>query len=63
MCEYLNYEVKTLKRVRIMNIKLDIPVGTYREFTPEEFKELNTLIKNSTKTFRSENLRKPHIKK
>jgi len=33
MCEYLNYEVKTLKRVRIMNIILDTPVGEYRELT------------------------------
>jgi 23S rRNA pseudouridine2604 synthase len=63
MCEYLNYEVQTLKRVRIMNVKLDIPVGTYREFTPEEFKELNALIKNSTKIFKSENPRISNHKK
>ncbi|GAA4799048.1 23S rRNA pseudouridine(2604) synthase RluF [Litoribaculum gwangyangense] len=49
MCDYLNYEVQTLKRVRIMNIKLDIPVGEYRELTQEEFKELNTLISKSSK--------------
>ena len=52
MCEYLNYEVKTLKRVRIMNIKLDIPVGEYRELTSEEFKTLSTSIEESTKTFK-----------
>jgi 23S rRNA pseudouridine2604 synthase len=52
MCEYLNYEVQTLKRVRIMNIKLDVPVGKYRELTTEEFKELNNLMTNSTKTFK-----------
>lgn len=51
MCEYLTYEVETLKRVRIMNIKLDIPVGEYREFTKEEFKELQQLIGDSKKTF------------
>ncbi|MDB9961348.1 23S rRNA pseudouridine(2604) synthase RluF [Oceanihabitans sp.] len=51
MCEYLTYEVRTLKRVRIMNIKLDIPVGEYREFTSEEFKELNQLLETSTKTY------------
>ncbi|RED42132.1 pseudouridine synthase [Winogradskyella eximia] len=51
MCEYLNYEVQTLKRVRIMNIKLDISLGQYRELTKEEFKELNTLISDSVKTF------------
>jgi len=51
MCEYLTYEVQTLKRVRIMNIKLDVPVGEYREFTPEEFSKLNTLLKDSTKNY------------
>ncbi|NNE33228.1 MAG: 23S rRNA pseudouridine(2604) synthase RluF [Winogradskyella sp.] len=51
MCEYLNYEVQTLKRIRIMNIELDMPVGQYRELTKDEFKELNELIKDSKKTF------------
>lgn len=51
MAEYLNYEVQTLKRVRIMNIKLDMPIGKYRELTKEEFIELNTLISNSTKEY------------
>ncbi|MEH6538199.1 MAG: pseudouridine synthase [Psychroserpens sp.] len=51
MCEYLTYEVETLKRVRIMNIPLDIPVGEYRELTSEEFKELNTLLEGSDKTY------------
>jgi len=51
MCEYLNYEVQTLKRVRIMNIKLDMPLGQYRELTKEEFKTLNELIRESKKTF------------
>jgi 4-hydroxyphenylpyruvate dioxygenase-like putative hemolysin len=44
MCEYLNYEVITLKRIRIMNIEFDIPTGTYRELTDEEFKTLKRLI-------------------
>jgi 23S rRNA pseudouridine2604 synthase len=52
MCEYLNYEVETLKRVRIMNIKMDIPVGEYRELTKEEFSELNRLISNSSKEYK-----------
>ncbi len=61
MCNYLNYEVQTLKRVRIMNIKLDMPVGKYRELTPEEFIELNTLLKNSTKTYKAHKQhKKPH---
>lgn len=53
MCEYLDYEVETLKRVRIMNIKLDVPVGTYRELTSEELKELNFLLEDSIKTFKA----------
>jgi 23S rRNA pseudouridine2604 synthase len=36
--------------VRIMNISLDIPVGSWREFTPHELKELNLLLEDSTKT-------------
>ena len=51
MCESLGYRVISLKRVRIMNIKLDIPIGKYREFTKEELYKLNELLKNSSKTF------------
>ena len=50
MCESLGYGVLSLKRVRIMNIKLDIPPGKYREFTKEELLELNLLLENSSKT-------------
>ena len=51
MCESLGYRVKSLKRVRIMNIKLDVPTGKYREFTKEELIELNRLLENSAKTY------------
>jgi len=51
MCEKLGYRVKSLKRVRIMNIKLDVPIGKYREFSEKELMELNELLKNSSKTF------------
>ena len=51
MCETLGYRVESLKRVRIMNIKLDIPIGKYREFTDKELLELNKLLENSSKTF------------
>ena len=51
MCESLGYRVSSLKRVRIMNIKLDVPTGKYRVFTKEELLELNVLLKNSSKTF------------
>ena len=51
MCDSLGYRVTSLKRVRIMNIKLDIPAGKYREFTGEEILELNRLLATSSKTF------------
>ena len=51
MCESLGYRVQSLKRVRIMNIKLDLPVGKYREFTKKELLKLNELLENSSKTF------------
>ena len=50
MCETLGYRVKSLKRVRIMKIKLDVPKGKYREFKKEELVELNKLLENSSKT-------------
>jgi len=51
MCEYLDYEVTQLKRIRIMNIQLDIPVGEYRELTKKEFDTLSELIKDSSKIY------------
>tara|TARA_B110000211_G_scaffold67385_1_gene77874 strand:+ start:343 stop:1056 length:714 start_codon:yes stop_codon:yes gene_type:complete len=46
MCEYFNYKVVSLDRTRIMNIKLDLPLGEYRELTNEEIISLNTIIDN-----------------
>lgn len=50
MCEYLNYDVTELRRVRIMNIKLDVALGKYRVLSAHEMNELNELLKDSTKT-------------
>ncbi|MDH6253095.1 23S rRNA pseudouridine2604 synthase [Chryseobacterium sp. H1D6B] len=50
MCEYLGYEVKKLKRIRIMNIKLDLPVGKWRDLTDAELSSLNILLGDSSKT-------------
>ncbi|MGB1269465.1 MAG: 23S rRNA pseudouridine(2604) synthase RluF [Flavobacteriaceae bacterium] len=50
MCEYLEYEVVKLKRVRIMNISLDMPIGKWRDLTPKELEEINTLVSDSSKT-------------
>ncbi len=51
MCEYLGYEVKKLRRVRIMNVNLDIAVGKWRDLTAIELKEINRLVSTSSKTF------------
>jgi 23S rRNA pseudouridine2604 synthase len=50
MCEYLDYEVMALKRTRIINISLDVPVGRYRDLSDAEIKQLNELIAPSSKT-------------
>jgi 23S rRNA pseudouridine2604 synthase len=55
MCEYFDYDVKKLKRVRIMNIKLDIPVGNYRDFTDKELNKINQLVEHSIKTYEAGN--------
>ena len=52
MCEYFEYRVVFLKRIRIMNIKLDVPVGEYRDFTKSELNQINQLVKNSSKTIK-----------
>jgi 23S rRNA pseudouridine2604 synthase len=51
MCEYLEYDVKKLMRIRIMNISLDLPAGKWRYLTHEEMSEINKLVANSSKTF------------
>ena len=41
MCEYFGYNVRSLRRIRIMNIKLgNLKPGQWREVTEAEFKEL-----------------------
>jgi 23S rRNA pseudouridine2604 synthase len=50
MCEYFGYRVGRLKRVRIMNIHLDMPEGTWRDFSPQELGDMKRLIGDSTKT-------------
>ncbi|MBF0842015.1 MULTISPECIES: pseudouridine synthase [Mammaliicoccus] len=45
MCETLGYNVKKLKRIRIMNIKLDgIKYGEWRDLTAEEFNTLTQIL-------------------
>jgi len=54
MCEYLDYRVTKLKRIRIMNVSLDIPHGTYRDLTKEELDEIDRLTIESTKEYHKE---------
>lgn len=49
MSEYLGYKVTKLKRIRIMNISLDVPAGKWRYFTDKELEELNQLVSDSSK--------------
>jgi 23S rRNA pseudouridine2604 synthase len=50
MCEYLEYRVVTLKRTRIMNVGLDVPVGKWRNLTKAELTEINRMVEDSAKT-------------
>ncbi|MBL7892127.1 MAG: 23S rRNA pseudouridine(2604) synthase RluF [Bacteroidia bacterium] len=51
MCETLDYTVKKLKRVRIMNITLDgIAIGQWRYLTTEEMQTINNMVSDSIKT-------------
>lgn len=45
MCEYLGCQVVTLKRIRVMNIRLDgLKAGQYRELTEEEKRKLYQML-------------------
>jgi len=49
MCEYFGFEVTKLERTRIMNIGLKgIPVGEWRELTPEEQTGIYNLVAKSS---------------
>ena len=51
MCEYFEYEVIKLERVRIMNISVKgIPVGEWRQLQPEEMEQIMAAIANSSST-------------
>jgi len=49
MCEHFGFEVTKLERTRIMNINLKgLPVGEWRELTPEEMTEINKMVAKSS---------------
>ena len=49
MCESLDYRVAKLKRVRIMNIKLDVPVGQWRYLNEDEIWMIQSMVADGTK--------------
>ena len=50
MCEYLNFRVVKLQRIRIMNIKLDTESGIYRDLNQREIKSLKKLTEDQKNT-------------
>jgi 23S rRNA pseudouridine2604 synthase len=51
MCDALDYKVKKLLRIRIMNVHLGkLPLGHWRFLTPEEVLLINKLVAESSKT-------------
>ena len=50
MCTHFGYQVTKLKRIRIMNLRLDIAKGEYRELTKEERNVLFKQLKYSIMT-------------
>jgi pseudouridine synthase len=51
MCEYLGYEVKKLKRTRIMSVHLgNLKPGQWRDLSADEMAEINAAVASSTKT-------------
>lgn len=50
MTEACGNKVTSLKRTRIMNIQLDVPVGNYRFLSKDELNKLMKLVKHSKKT-------------
>lgn len=51
MCEYLDYDVVALKRIRIMNISLDLPIGEWRYLDENEMSQIKEMVSDSSKTF------------
>jgi 23S rRNA pseudouridine2604 synthase len=50
MCEHFGFEVTRLERTRIMNVTLKgIPVGEWRELTPEEMDTISKMVEKSSK--------------
>ena len=53
MCQYLGYNVTSLNRIRIMNIRLNTPIGKWENIPPKQLKEIMNLVSTSSKTHNS----------
>ncbi|REG88531.1 23S rRNA pseudouridine(2604) synthase RluF [Algoriphagus antarcticus] len=51
MCDHFGFKVVQLRRIRIMNVHLDIPVGKWRDLTEKELAEIKEMVSDSSKTF------------
>lgn len=49
MTEYLGNRVVKLKRYRIMNVELDVPLGKWRHLTKQELDEIQSKVHDSEK--------------
>ncbi|MFA7448101.1 MAG: 23S rRNA pseudouridine(2604) synthase RluF [Weeksellaceae bacterium] len=49
MTEYLGNRVVKLKRYRIMNVELDVPLGKWRHLTKQELDEIQSKVHDSAK--------------
>lgn len=59
MCEYLGYDVRKLKRIRIMNVRLEkLKVGEWRALTKKEMKTIFLAVANSSKTKEASKLKR-----
>ncbi len=59
MCQALDYKVLRLKRVRVLNITLgSLEPGRWRYLTPEEAREMHTLLATSSGTEEASNEKK-----
>lgn len=51
MCEFLDYKISNLKRVRVMNITLEgLKPGEWRELTEKEIQMIQKMLQSSSKT-------------
>ena len=50
MCEVFDFRVTRLERVRIMNVKLDLPIGRWRDLTRTELHGINASFRASEAT-------------